>query len=192
MRKLGSVLLEAVAIAAIGALVALAANAVSPRGLHLSRDYFPGGTRPAAVSVSSNAPNAVIARLQQRGLQAISKDEVAALFRDPAYQQGQTVFVDARNDTAYQSGHIPGAWQFDHYRAEQFLPTVLPVCLNAQKVVVYCNGGECEDSEFAAITLRDAGVPLEKIHIYAAGIVDWKTQNLPLEHGAKDSGDIKP
>ena len=194
MQKLGSVLLDALALGIIGALLAFGANALSPRGLQISRNYFPGGEQKRATTVSNGAKASatdVTARLQQRGLQAVSRDEVVSLFHDPAYQQGSVIFVDARNDAAYQSGHIPAAWQFDHYRAENYLPAVLPVALGAQKVVVYCNGGECEDSEFAAITLRDAGVPPQNIYIYVAGITDWKAQQLPIEHGAKDSGDIR-
>jgi rhodanese-related sulfurtransferase len=58
------------------------------------------------------------------------------------------------------------------------------------KVVVYCNGGECEDSEFAAIMLRDAGVPREALFIYAGGITEWKAQRLPMEAGARRSGEL--
>jgi rhodanese-related sulfurtransferase len=191
MRKFRSVVLEALGVAFLGLIVALVANAVSPRGLKLSRNYFHGATKLAAASTNVPAGDAVIERLRQRGLQAASRDEVVALFREPGYQQGLIVFIDARNDHLYQGGHIPGAWQFDHYRAEQFLPIVMPVCLNAQKVIIYCGGGECEDSEFAAITLRDAGVPADKIHVYTGGMKDWQAQKLPLEHGSKDSGDIR-
>jgi rhodanese-related sulfurtransferase len=112
------------------------------------------------------------------------------LFRDPRYEQGLVIFIDARDDQHYAAGHIPGAWPFDRFRPEQYLPTVLPACLTAVKVVVYCNGGECEDSEFAAIMLRDAGVPREALFIYAGGITEWKAQRLPMEAGARRSGEL--
>jgi rhodanese-related sulfurtransferase len=203
MRRAASVLLEALAVAAVGVGLALAANAISPRGLHLTRNYFPGSPKAASSSTPAtatkgtdsmpvNAANAVLARLQQHGLQVAGSNDVVTLFRDPGYQQGTIVFVDARNDRAYQGGHVPGAWQLDHYHAEKFLPTVLPVCLNAQKIVVYCHGGECEDSEFAAITLRDTGVPVQNIYIYAAGINEWKALGLPMETGERGSGVVQP
>jgi rhodanese-related sulfurtransferase len=200
MRSALTVLLEALVVALLGAVVALTANALSPRGLHLTRNYFPGGPKTSvAVSPSPGQTNAapidpaqaVLSRLQQHGLQVVSSNEVTALFQDAGYQQGTIIFIDARNDRAYQSGHVPGAWQFDHYHAENFLPTVLPVCMNAQKVVVYCNGGECEDSEFAALTLRDTGVPVQNIYIYAAGITEWKANHLPVETGERGSGVIQ-
>jgi len=199
MRNAKAVVFEVLFVAALGLVFALAANALSPRGLRLSRNYFPdAGTAPAATNssgrgtlpVSINTPNATLQRLQQRGLQLVNSNEVVELFRDPRHEQGLVVFIDARDDTHYAAGHIPGAWQFHHYRPENYLPTVLPVCLNALQVVVYCTGGECEDSEFAAIMLRDAGVPSESLFVYAGGITEWKASGLPLETGARGSGTL--
>ena len=133
---------------------------------------------------------ATLRRLEQHGLQIITGQDVAELFKDLRYEQGLVVFVDARDDQHYQAGHIPGAWQFDHYRAERYLPAVLPVCLNAQRVVVYCTGGACEDSEFAAIMLRDAGIPRENLFVYAGGITEWTAQGRPVETGARRSGEL--
>jgi rhodanese-related sulfurtransferase len=200
MRKARRVLLEAVAVAAAGLLFALAANALSPRGLRLTRNYFPGGavasavvqpstnSAPGAATGSQNSFEATLRRLEQHGLQPMAGNAVVELFHDLRYEQGLVILVDARDDAHYQAGHIPGAWQFDHYHPEQYLPAVLPVCLNAQKVVVYCTGGACEDSEFAAIMLREAGVPRDSLFVYTGGITEWMTNGQPLESGARGSG----
>ena len=198
MRKARAVVLEAMLVAAVGLAFALAANALSPRGLRLSRNYFPGDHKPVVVAspdghsgagASTNQLSAVLERLRRQNLQSVTSNDVTELFRDPRYEQGVVVFVDARNDPEYQAGHIPGAWQFNHYRAEAYLPTALPVCLAAEKVVVYCNGGECEDSEFAAIVLRDAGVPRENLFVYTGGVSEWMTNGLPIETGARRNAD---
>jgi rhodanese-related sulfurtransferase len=202
MRNARAVVLETMLVAALGLAFALAANALSPRGLRLSRNYFPGNHKPIVAAPpgahSSSAPttgtsanrlSAVLERLRQQNLQSVTSNEVIELFRDPRYELGVVVFVDARNDQEYQAGHIPRAWQFNHYRAEAYLPTVLPVCLTAEKIVVYCNGGECEDSEFAAVVLRDAGVPRENLFVYVGGISEWMTNGLPVETGARGDAD---
>lgn len=204
MRVAKTIVLEALLVTALGLAFALAANALSPRGLRLSRNYFPGDERvivaalpstnalPANATASSGGlANATLRRLQQRGLQVVASNEVVELSRDLRYEQGLVVFIDARNDQHYQAGHIPGAWQFDHYRAENYLPAVLPVCLSAQKVVVYCTGGTCEDSEFAAVMLRDAGVPQENLFVYAGGIAEWMTTGHPVEIGVRGSGQLR-
>jgi rhodanese-related sulfurtransferase len=120
-------------------------------------------------------------QLTSHGLQRIDREEVLEWFNDPRYAAGTIVFVDARNDANYLSGHIPGARQFDHYRAERYLAAVLPACLSAERVVVYCTGESCDDSEYAALALRDAGVPQEKLFVYVGGISDWTAHGLPVE-----------
>ena len=203
MRSVRAVFLEALLVAAAGFLVALAANALSPKGLRLSRNYFPDfrvatTNPPAATNVSASGTPAgtnlpvdpTVLRLQQRGLKLANSSEVFELFQDPRYEQGLIVFVDARDDEHYTAGHIPRAWQLNHYRPEGYLPVVLPACLGAIKVVVYCNGGHCDDSEFAAVMLREAGVPPENLFVYVGGINDWTAQGHPVESGARGSGQL--
>lgn len=207
MRALAPVVVEALLIAALGSVLALAANAVSPRGLRLDRDYFPGAKNPPVVSAAgagfpttptmivgarAGPADGVLRRLAQRQLRAATHDEVIGWFQDPRYEQGLFVFIDARDDSHYQAGHIPGAWQFNHYRMENFLPVVLPVCLTAFKVIVYCTGGQCEDSEFAAVMLRDAGVPPENLCVYPGGITEWMANHQAVELGARRSGQLVP
>lgn len=194
--------METVLVAAAGLIFALVANALSPRGLRLNRDYFPQADKPTTVAsgmtntVSSSSPSdnadATSERLARQGLQQVKSLQVVAWFRDARYEQGAVVFVDARNEVHYAAGHIPGAWQFDHYHAERYLPTVLPICLKAEQVVVYCTGGDCEDSEFAAIILRDSGIPREKLFVYVGGITEWTTNGLPVETGERRSGQLIP
>ena len=198
-------LLEVIIVGVVGLTVALAANALSPRGLKLSRDYFPtakvGATNAAAVATNNSAglipePQSlaakVAARLQQKGLKLADSDQVYQLFQDPRYQQGLVVFIDSRDDTHFLQGHIPGAWQLDYYRYETFLAAVLPACMMAQEIIVYCNGGDCEDSEFTALLLRDAQVPLEKLRVYGGGISDWQSKGRPIETGPRNSGQSAP
>jgi len=205
--ELQTIFREGVLVAVIGVAFAFAANALSPRGLVLARNYFPGAGRspipaatvatlaPVAMATNTNAasPTELLAtRLKAKGLQLVVSNQVTQLFRDPRYEQGLVVFVDARDDRHYQEGHVPGAWQFDHYRAENYLGVVLPVCLMAEQVVVYCNGGDCEDSEFAALTLSGAGTTKEKLFVYGGGMTEWIAGGLPVEVGARQSGNLRP
>ena len=178
-------LLEAAGVILFCGLVALAANFLSPRGLSLTRDYFPGASNNGG---GTNAVVSTADRLRTQGLQVADSKLVAQLFHDPRRAQGLILFIDARNDQHYAEGHIPGAWLFDHYHPENFLPALLPVCQIAMQIVVYCTGGDCEDSEFAAVTLRDAGVPKEKLFVYPGGITEWQGGGSPVETGARDSG----
>ena len=195
-------------IAAIGLAFSLLANLASPRGLSLTRDYFPssktlhaetnGGANSNAIA-SSPATNGAgqsvreiaVARLKEKGLQAVDGQEVMRLFRDPQYELESIVFIDARDDRHYQEGHIPGAYQFDRYYPEKHLLAVLPACLNAKTIVVYCTGGNCEDSEFATLTLKEATVPQERLSVYVGGMTEWTANGWPIEVGERKSGKLR-
>jgi rhodanese-related sulfurtransferase len=194
--------LEGLMVAATGALLAFVANAISPRGLNLGRDYFPNArakvTTPTStnltVAASSNTipdPDRLAARLRSENLQLAGSNQVVQLFRDPRYAQGQIVFVDARSDKHYQAGHIPGAYQLDHYRPADYIAVVLPACQVAEQIVVYCEGGDCEDSENTALFLRDAQVSSEKLIVYAGGITEWAANGMPIETGERNSGILR-
>ena len=199
------VLREAALVAVIGALFAFAANGISPRGLALTRNYFPGGTGrlvsaapPARGSHDTTRTNAsefdpaqlLAAELKQKGLQLIAGRQVVELFHDPRYQRGIIVLVDARDEQHYRAGHIPGAYEFDPYHPEKYFAAVLPVCQAAEQIVVYCNGGDCDDSETAAILLRDIGIANRKLLVYGGGITEWTANGLPVEAGGRNSGEI--
>ena len=205
------VLLEALLVVLAGCLLAWAANHFSPRGLVLTRNYFPAATvRPPAQATiiestnlsasvitntlpsATNSPtDSVLIELRDHGLQVTSREQAVQLFHDPRYQHGLIVFVDARNDQDYQAGHIPGAWQFDFYHPEKYLADVMGACQPAEQVVVYCHGGDCDDSVSAAMNLRDAGVLNTKLSVYAGGMAEWTTNQLPVEVGARNSGKLQ-
>lgn len=201
------ILLETLLVAVTGIAFALLANRLSPRSLGLANNYFPASppsSHAAATGMKSPGNNpqtnaapiipaepSVAVRLKENGLQLVEGAQAEKLFHDPSYQQ-LIVFIDARDDQNYQEGHIPGAWQFDHYHPEKYLAAALSVCEPAEQVVVYCHGGDCDDSEFAAIALRDAGIANQKLFVYAGGITEWTTNHLPVEVGARNSGQLKP
>jgi rhodanese-related sulfurtransferase len=197
-----NVLLEALVMAVAGAAIALVANGISARGLSLSRNYFPGESRvhagktnaPVSTTnaVASSPESTGLTMLAEKGLQGLESDKAEQLFQDPRYQSEQIIFIDARDDKHFDEGHIPGAYQLDRFRPEAYLPAVLPACTRAEQVVVYCNGGACEDSLFAAEMLRDNGlVKNEKLFVYTGGIADWQAKGRPIETGARKSGVMK-
>jgi rhodanese-related sulfurtransferase len=190
-------LLEALLLAAIGGILGFAANALSPRGLKLGRNYSPGAALAGSRSFNdASATNALATaqvletQLRAEGLQLADSSKVAKLFSDPKKDEDLVIFVDARDDDHYRAGHIPGAFQLDHYHPENYLAGLLPVCQLAEQIVVYCKGGSCEDSEQTAIFLRDAGVPKDKLFVYAGGFDEWTANRMPVELGQRNSGRV--
>ncbi len=228
MAHVRTLLTEAALVAVVGVLIALAANQASPRGLRLTRDYFPSlMATSAAASSSTSTPTAtpshgstsvvesasashnsnvvaggavasgaglaaVESRVRALGLVPAQLVEVEALFRDPRYAQELVVFVDARDDHHFQEGHIPGARQLDRFYPERYLPAVLPRASAAEVVVVYCTGGECEDSVFAAGLLQEAGIGAERLRVYLGGFREWSERGLPVERGTEAGAPAEP
>lgn len=201
-KRIRDVVLEALLVGSVGFGLAMVANAVSPRGLVIRRDYFPkllGQTTPVTnrIAITSQAVgetnqttgDKVAERLAARGLRAIDIAAAQKLYEDPRREQERIIFVDSRNEEAYLEGHVPGAYAFDHYYPDKYLPEVLPACQQAELVVVYCTGGDCEDSEFAAVYLINAGVPADRVNVLTGGMEAWKTNGMPVEIGPRGSGE---
>lgn len=198
-RDVDGILYEALVVALVGICVALTANHFSPRGIKLTRDYFPkaGATEPqpekateegvGSRQVHTAEQGKAEGRIQARNLISADLAEVTELFQDPRYEMEQVVFVDARSRRYYEEGHVPGAFLLDHFQPELTMGEVLPAVLAAEVVVVYCSGGECEDSEFVAVFLRDAGVPNDRLRVYVGGMNEWREAGLPVEMGGRHS-----
>ena len=208
MTQVKQTFIELAVITVVGTAIGLAANGLNNRGVILGKDYFPRGqarppttqtaTKPAAAETASSDTRAngelqaAIQSIIDNGLQPITHKDVVALFKDPLYQAGVYIFVDARDDQNYILGHIPGAYQLDHYQLESYIDQVLPVCQQAMKIVTYCNGGDCEDSKFAALDLINHGLDPSRIFVYPGGFTQWYKSDLPVELGSRGSNDIIP
>ncbi len=202
MAELRRTCIEMLLIVAVSLTLGVAVNARNRDGLSLRRNYYPrygppstqatqpgAGTKPATTQATARVD--VAALLRTLGLQPLTHDEVVAIYNDPLREVGLHVFIDARDDAHYQAGHIPGAWQLDHYYPERYIDEVLPMARQADKVVVYCTGGDCEDSRLVADSLRGAyALDPMRIFIYVDGAHGWHKAGKPLEKGARGSGDM--
>jgi len=113
------------------------------------------------------------------GLQRISLEDCRDLIGSPV-----AVFVDARDRDFYLAGHIPGAVHLYHYESAKHIDEVRPILQEAFMVIVYCNGGDCEDSINLALDLVGSyGLPNENVHVFEGGMDVWKAAGLPVVVG---------
>jgi len=159
-------------------------GSVSSGGRPTAEPNGPGSEAPATAApmddATATAPEDA-ATAPEHGFQTVTFEQALEIYNDPGYAQGICIFVDARDNEHFRKGHIPGAHQLDHYRSEHYLPQLVPVAMGCDRVVVYCNGGECEDSIFACTDLLDAGVPYEQLYLYEGGYNEWTGQGGPVE-----------
>lgn len=111
------------------------------------------------------------------------KLDAAAAFA--LFDQGAQ-FVDARRRELWLEGRVAGAWQMipAELRNMQDAPHVgdaLAALDPGATTVVYCVGGDCEDSVNVAILLQAAG--FTDLRIMGASFEDWQNAGYPTESG---------
>jgi len=176
-------LLQAALVLLLGVIFAFTANSISPNGLDLRRDYFPTAapqrTATLAESTTSHDPKPI--PVAGHEFPTATLEQVVEITRDPRFATRRILIIDAPHTETYRAGHIPGALQLDPFRPEQNLASILPASLAAEKIVIYCTGGDCEDSLLAARLLRDLGVPPARCAIFDGGINAWMAAGQPVQ-----------
>lgn len=173
---------------ASSAAVADKSQAASDSG---STAIEPAGEPSAALVVDepSDAPASSGGGHLEHPYQTMTFDEVQALLEDPLTQAGLNVLVDARNEQSFAEGHIPGAMLCNPYQVANYLDqvvggqTFLDRVLAAEKVIVYCGGGDCADSIFMGRELLALDVPFSSVYLYEGGWKDWTARGGTVEKG---------
>jgi rhodanese-related sulfurtransferase len=190
---------RAAAILGAAVLCAIVSNAIAGPERHLqwvgAYDAAPErpAARAAAPTAASSAPAAAPGAGTAAGAPAarafpphpekpwveISGDDVVAL-----HHSGDVPFLDARRTSVYREGHIPGARPFSVWESDidDKVKTFFTEGHDtAAPIVVYCSGGECEDSHMLATKLHMAG--FDNALVYRDGYPDWQKRGLPVHTG---------
>ncbi len=188
MRVIFSTVGQIALLVVLASAVALAANAKRGKNsIDLDRKYFgvespapePNQPRP------TTDPNSTTSTGEEHKFpfRVMDIQGIKEAVGDARLQTGEIVIVDARADEPFQAGRVPGSIQFDYYRAEYYLDTVLPRIMAAQQVIVYCNGGACEDSILTCNHFVSLGIPEGHLCLFKDGWEAWKKSGLPIETG---------
>ncbi len=191
MRTIKEILLLTIASTAIAVVAnSVRANPAIKGHLSWDKDYFKRAvltdSTPVDTTTTPATPqaNPVVQEPHiKHDFQPITHKDVAALLDDPNTHANLNIFVDARNDEAYEKGHIPGAIQADHYELDYYVENLLQFAPSADKIVVYCNGGSCEDSVLMCQDLLELGIDKSVIYLYEGGWKAWEASGAPIETG---------
>ena len=139
-----------------GAVLGLAANAVSPRRI-------PYITPP---------------RVQPQ-----ARDIVSLKAAHELWNSGAVFFLDARNLTDYVAGHIANAFNLPVEEFDQYYPGVAAMLSPDSVVIVYCDGEQCELSHQLALKFRQLGY--RNVRVLVNGWTAWRAAGLPTHSGDK-------
>ena len=163
-------LIEAAGFVVLAGAIGLFFNAQRSDGLEIGRDYFP--TASTARGKDASSPNNQDSAIEHEFNVASLADVLEY------YNRGDSsiLFIDARDDAHYARCHIPSAIQFDYYRPEDYIEEVRDFAADAEVIIIYCNGGECEDSLLSARYLTgeiEDPLPFEALYVFEGGIQAW-------------------
>ncbi|HEX3581261.1 MAG TPA: rhodanese-like domain-containing protein [Thermoanaerobaculia bacterium] len=112
----------------------------------------------------------------------LAYDDVAALHAAGA------LFLDARRTSVYEQGHIAGARSFSVWESDiddkvnKLFTERSSETDQAKPIVVYCSGGECEDSHMLAQKLW--GIQFNNVYVYKDGFPDWQKHGAAIHTGS--------
>jgi rhodanese-related sulfurtransferase len=156
---------EIIILVGIAAVLGLAANFVSPRGIAMV-----GQWDPAKGVVTANTEKTL-----DSGISEIQQVKVAR----EIFDRGDVLFVDARSKQSYEAGHIPGAVSLPVGAFDEQIGSFLNRYSPAQPIVTYCSGRACEDSHSLARMLTAAGY--SNIRVFIDGFPAWEAEGYPVE-----------
>ncbi len=96
------------------------------------------------------------------------------------------LFLDARRSKVYEEGHIAGARSFSVWESD--VDDKLKQLLDEGRdqdapIVIYCSGGDCEDSHMLAEKLW--GVFFSNVLVYKDGFPDWQKRGGAVRTGTR-------
>jgi rhodanese-related sulfurtransferase len=109
--------------------------------------------------------------------------EISGTDAEWAHQQGVR-FLDARRTSVFAEGHVAGALSFPVWESDvdqKIFGFQDQVQRKDDPVVLYCSGGECEDSHLLAERLFAAG--FTNLIVYRDGWPDWQKRGAPVRIG---------
>ena len=149
---LKSVVSQATGLLAVSTVLALTVNAVSPRGLAVTRALTP----------------------HELDARYISAAEARA-----KHEAGQSLFLDARPPALYGRGHIAGAQNLPTDEFGERFTSIAAWLPKEAELVVYCDTKSCSLSRQLADKLAEAGY--ERVVIFRDGWAVWKDRGWRAE-----------
>lgn len=161
-----------------------AALATTPATQTAAPATTPAPARPAATQPSPTQPEpARIGKFfpphPDRPWVEINYEDARVLYDRKA------LILDARRSSVYEQGHITGAKSISVWEADvddKIAAMAMAGLDGNAPIVIYCSGGNCEDSHMLADRLF--GVGFNNVYVYKDGYPDWQKNGGPVETGA--------
>jgi rhodanese-related sulfurtransferase len=160
---------DALGLIAFGILFGLVANAVSPRGIPWTGDFSRG---------------AALANRSEEELKELPPVvELADVKAAIAAGDSLLAVLDARAPDAYAEGHLPGALNLSVENLDEAYKPLKDTLAKMNRIIVYCDGGDCELSHDLAEALKSLGH--KRVQLFAGGVAAWTGAGEKLKEGSE-------
>lgn len=160
--KIKRTIIQAIAVCCASTLFAFTYNAFSDNGINPFRQ---ADAEKIAKDLDKSAGNITVIDLKK--FREMNKEGI--------------ILIDARTESDYINGHIPGALLFDYYKFGSFADKVLPLIDPWSSLVIYCSSPTCDASDLLAGDLYELGY--KNIFVFEGGFSKWKEEGLPVKKG---------
>ncbi len=210
MNKIISTCIEIVLILSVSCAIGAIYNGQSEQGLQWTQKLYRSSVKQPAneppVNPDKNPINHTTANNDQQQTDTTDQQEIpevktegpthsmqSASYEDASdfHSMGAPIvaFIDARSKENYDELRIEGAYHLYLAQASRMIEDIRPDIEMADFIIVYCNGGDCEDSiTLAEALVNDYGFNYDSVYVYEGGLKEWKENNQPLE-GEQANGD---
>lgn len=94
-------------------------------------------------------------------------------------EKGHSIVLDARTESDFRSGHIPGARSFSINNFDALFRERGELLKLGKTILVYCSGPTCEDSHQLAVKLSEKGI--KEIFVFSGGMEKWIEAGYEIE-----------
>lgn len=154
------------------------ARPAAPAAAGATTEPVPAAASPAPTDAAAADSGKVFPPHPDKAAIEVEPADVRLLF------QRKALFLDARRSSVYAEGHIAGARSFPVWESDidERVKGLYEEGLDQQApIVVYCSGGNCEDSHMLAEKLYMVG--FDNVLIYRDGFPDWEKRGLAVSKG---------
>jgi rhodanese-related sulfurtransferase len=148
----------------------------------------PAAKKPATPATATAAPTPHPPATREFTVHP-DKAYIEIAFNDvKALHDKNVLFLDARRTSVYEQGHIAGArpysvWESDiDDKVQKLFAERSDTTAQNLPIVIYCSGGDCEDSHMLAQKLW--GIQFNNVYVYKDGFPDWQQHGAPVHTGA--------
>ncbi len=133
----------------------------------------------AGLAWSFNSLRPVASDHNSSAVQQIEIFEIDGAGLIEAFESGEAVFIDARSDSDFAMGHIPGATNVPSWAVHAELDGLIASIPKDKMIIVYCDGLSCGKSKIVARKLAEKG--FSKLAVYPDGLDGWLGLGKDLE-----------